>query len=66
MERALSRVTRFRAGEVVYLSLAHEETTLASQDLIEAIDPFTERRPADFQSRSDVLRCWTIDLGSVR
>jgi enoyl-CoA hydratase len=50
-KRALNRVTQLRAGEVVDLSLAHEETTLASQDLLEAIDSFTERRPAHFQGR---------------
>lgn len=50
-KRALNRVTQLRAGEVVDLSLAHEETTLASNDLLEAIDSFTERRPAHFQGR---------------
>jgi enoyl-CoA hydratase len=48
-KRALNRVTQLRAGEVVDLSLAHEETTLASRDLLEAIDSFTERRPGNFQ-----------------
>lgn len=48
-KRALNRVTQLRAGEVVDLSLAHEETTLASRDLLEAIDSFTERRPGVYQ-----------------
>ncbi|WP_019874286.1 enoyl-CoA hydratase/isomerase family protein [Sporichthya polymorpha] len=48
-KRALNRVTQLRAGEVVELSLAHEETSLASRDLLEAIDAFTERRPGIYQ-----------------
>ncbi len=48
-KRSLNRVTQVRAGEVVELSFAHEETTLASRDLLEAIDSFTERRPGIFQ-----------------
>ena len=47
-KRALNRVTQQRAGEVVDLALAHEETTLASQDLLEAIDAFQQRRPGSF------------------
>jgi enoyl-CoA hydratase len=50
-KRALNRVTQQRAGEVVDLALAHEETTLASQDLIEAIDAFQQRRPGSFSGR---------------
>jgi enoyl-CoA hydratase len=48
-KRALNRVTQQRAGEVVEVSLAHEETTLASSDLLEAIDAFTERRAPNFR-----------------
>jgi len=48
---ALNAVTAARAAEVVEIGLAHEETTLASTDLIEAIDAFTERRPPVFQGR---------------
>jgi enoyl-CoA hydratase len=47
-KRALNRVTQQRAGEVVDLALAHEQTTLASQDLLEAIDAFQQRRPGSF------------------
>jgi enoyl-CoA hydratase len=47
-KRALNRVTQQRAGEVVDLAFAHEETTLASQDLLEAIDAFQQRRPGSF------------------
>jgi enoyl-CoA hydratase len=50
-KRALNRVTQQRAGEVVDLAFAHEETTLASHDLLEAIDAFTERRPGVFEGR---------------
>jgi enoyl-CoA hydratase len=48
-KRALNRVTQQRAGEVVEVSFAHEETTLASSDLLEAIDAFTERRAPNFR-----------------
>jgi enoyl-CoA hydratase len=47
-KRALNRVTQQRAGEVVDLAFAHEETTLASADLLEAITAFQERRPGVF------------------
>jgi enoyl-CoA hydratase len=50
-KRALNRVTQQRAGEVVDLAFAHEETTLASHDLLEAINAFTERRPGVFEGR---------------
>jgi len=50
-KRALNRLTQQRAGEVVELAFAHEETTLASRDLLEAIDAFQERRPGAFQGR---------------
>jgi enoyl-CoA hydratase len=50
-KRALNAVTAQRASEIVDLAFAHEETTLASHDLIEAIDAFTERRPAAFEGR---------------
>jgi enoyl-CoA hydratase len=50
-KRALNRLTHQRAGEVVELAFAHEETTLASRDLLEAIDAFQERRPGAFQGR---------------
>ncbi|WP_354699689.1 Short-chain-enoyl-CoA hydratase [Paraconexibacter sp. AEG42_29] len=48
-KRALNRVTQQRAGEVVDLAFAHEETTLASDDLLEAITAFQERRPGVFR-----------------
>lgn len=47
-KRALNRLTQQRAGEVVDLAFAHEETTLASADLAEAITAFQERRPGVF------------------
>jgi enoyl-CoA hydratase len=50
-KRALNAVTQQRAVEVVELAFAHEETTLASDDLLEAIDAFSERRPGSFQGR---------------
>jgi len=48
-KRALNRVTQQRAGEVVEVGFAHEETTLASNDLLEAIDSFTERRAPNYK-----------------
>lgn len=50
-KRALNRVTQQRAGEVLDLSLANEETTLASADLLEAIAAFQERRPGHYEGR---------------
>ena len=50
-KRALNAVTAQRASEVVELAFAQEETTLASHDLLEAIDAFTERRPPAFEGR---------------
>lgn len=48
---ALNRVTQQRAGEVVDLSFAFEEHTLASDDLLEGIAAFRERRDPLFQGR---------------
>ncbi|MEJ8279449.1 enoyl-CoA hydratase/isomerase family protein [Pseudonocardia spirodelae] len=50
-KRALNTVTSRRAAEVVDLSLAFEERTLASEDLAEGIAAFRERRPATFRGR---------------
>lgn len=50
-KRALNKVSQQRAGEVVDLSFAHEATSLASADLLEAIDAFRERRPGRYQGR---------------
>jgi enoyl-CoA hydratase len=48
-KRALNRVTQQRCGEVLDLSLALEEATLASSDVLEGIAAFRERRPGDYQ-----------------
>ncbi|NMO91663.1 enoyl-CoA hydratase/isomerase family protein [Actinomycetospora sp. TBRC 11914] len=50
-KRVLNRVTAQRAGEVLDLSLAHEERTLASDDLLEGISAFREKRPPTFHGR---------------
>jgi enoyl-CoA hydratase len=50
-KRALMRGLMQRAGEVFDLGLAYEEMTLASDDLIEAIAAFKERRPGTFTGR---------------
>lgn len=50
-KRALNRVTQQRAGEVVDLSFAYEEHTLASEDLMEGIAAFQQRRPPQFRGR---------------
>lgn len=44
-KRSLNRVAQLRAGEVLDLSFAQEMVTLASDDLLEAIAAFRERRP---------------------
>jgi enoyl-CoA hydratase len=50
-KRAISRLTEHRAGEVLDLSLAYEEATLGSDDLLEGVAAFQERRPANFTGR---------------
>ena len=50
-KRALNRVQQQRFGEAFDLSLAYEEVTLVSDDLLEAVDAFRNRRPAVYQGR---------------
>jgi enoyl-CoA hydratase len=50
-KRALNQVSRHRADEVLDLSLAYEEQTLASEDLTEGIRSFRERRSPRFAGR---------------
>ena len=50
-KRALNRITRQRAGEVVDLSLAYEEQSLASDDLLEGLAAFREQRVPRFAGR---------------
>jgi enoyl-CoA hydratase len=47
-KRALNQVTQMRAGEVVETALLQEMDTLASDDLLEAIAAFEEKRRATF------------------
>jgi enoyl-CoA hydratase len=47
-KRALNQVTQIRAGEVVEAALLQEMDTLGSDDLLEAITAFHEKRPATF------------------
>jgi enoyl-CoA hydratase len=44
----LNRITQQRAGEMLDLSLAYEEATLASDDLLEGIAAFQEKRPGNY------------------
>jgi enoyl-CoA hydratase len=50
-KRVLNRVSQQRAGEVVDLSLSYEEHTLGSDDLLEGIASFRERRAPRFTGR---------------
>lgn len=50
-KRALNRVMQQRGGEVVDLSLAHEAQSIASDDLLEAISAFKERRAGRYVGR---------------
>ena len=50
-KRAIVRGLLQRAGEVLDLSLAYEETTLASDDLLEGISAIKERRPGNYSGR---------------
>jgi enoyl-CoA hydratase/carnithine racemase len=47
-KRALNQITQQRAGEVVETALLQEMDTLASDDLLEAIAAFEEKRRATF------------------
>ena len=47
-KRALNQVTQIRAGEVVEAALLQEMDTLTSDDLLEAITAFHEKRRATF------------------
>jgi enoyl-CoA hydratase len=47
-KQALSRIMQQRAGEVLELAVALEAMTLASDDLLEAIAAFKERRPGNY------------------
>lgn len=50
-KRALNRLAAQRAGEVVDLSLALEERTLASDDLLEGVTAFENGRRPQFQGK---------------
>ena len=50
-KRALNRLTKDRAEEVLSTSLEGELTTLRSEDLLEALDAFKEKRPGTFEGR---------------
>lgn len=50
-KRALNRGLLQRAGEVLELSLAYEEATMATADHLEGIDAFVEKRPPVFLGR---------------
>jgi enoyl-CoA hydratase len=50
-KRALNRLIQARSAEVMELSLAEEAESLASQDVLEAIDAFQEKRPGRYSGR---------------
>jgi enoyl-CoA hydratase len=50
-KRALNQVLRQRSSEVLDLSFALEAASMASDDLVEAIDAFKERREPKYQGR---------------
>jgi enoyl-CoA hydratase len=50
-KRALNRLTKDRAEEVLSTSLEAELVTLGSEDLVEALDAFKEKRPGAFKGR---------------
>lgn len=47
-KKSLNQVTRTRANEVLDLSLSYEERTLASNDLMEGVSAFRDRRAPKF------------------
>lgn len=50
-KRALNHIMRLRAQEVLELSFAYEAETMSSQDLLEGIDAFTEKRTPNYMGR---------------
>jgi len=50
-KRALNHVMRLRAHEVLELSFAYEAETMSSQDLLEGIDAFIEKRSPKYTGR---------------
>jgi enoyl-CoA hydratase len=50
-KRSLNHVMRLRAEEVLELSLAYEAETMSSQDLLEGIAAFTEKRSPKYSGR---------------
>jgi enoyl-CoA hydratase len=50
-KRALNRLMQQRAGEVLDLSFALEGASMASDDLVEAIAAFREKRPPNYQGK---------------
>jgi enoyl-CoA hydratase len=50
-KRALNHVMRLRAHEVLELSFAYEAETMSSQDLLEGIDAFMEKRTPKYKGR---------------
>jgi len=49
--RALTNVLRHRAAEVLDLAFGHEVASVVSEDLVEAIAAFREKRPPRYQGR---------------
>jgi enoyl-CoA hydratase len=47
-KRALNQIGQLRAAEVVEVALLHESVTLASEDLLEALSAFHDKRPGEF------------------
>lgn len=50
-KQALNALARHQAGEVLRLSLAHEAHSMGSEDLVEAVSAFREKRRPDYRGR---------------
>ncbi len=50
-KRALNRVAKARSAEVAEVAFAYEGFSLGSDDLLEAVDAFKERRPGKYTGR---------------
>lgn len=50
-KRALNNTLRLRAGEILDLAMSYETTTVMSEDLLEAIRAFKEKRPGNYAGR---------------
>ena len=50
-KRALNQLAKARANEVFYIGMAHEQESLAADDVLEALAAFKEKRRPEYRGR---------------